>query len=209
MEVVTLIISGVSLIVASAALYFSQLRKAKVEAIVGPQLTVYHHDYEVGVSTGFIIPTSFLNDSPSTGNIIRTAISIQKSDDSEEAYYMQWLKFAYLDEKKNSWLFECDAHPLVVTPRTGVHKNIFFMWLADNSRKLNFDKGKYKITMYVWNNESKKPSKFIKEFLFTAENQALLESKKTNKDKFSINIQIDKQLEVNRLLSKNELEKLL
>jgi len=61
--VTSLIISFISLLVAGAALYFSHLRKAKIDAILGPDFDVYHHDYETGTSTGFVIPISFVNDS--------------------------------------------------------------------------------------------------------------------------------------------------
>ena len=209
MEVASIIISILSFGVAGAALYFSQLKKAKIIPIVGPQITVYHHDYEVGMSTGFIIPTSFLNDAPSTGNVIRTSFSIQKLDKSEEAYYMQWQKFEIHNDETNKWDHESDAHPLVITPRSGMHKNIWVMWHAFHKRKLIFEKGQYTITTYLWSNESSKPAKFSKNFLVTEEH---LEVLKGNRDKKAFGgtiFQIEKELEVNKLLSEAELEKLL
>jgi hypothetical protein len=206
---VSIIISILSLIVAGSALYFSQLKKAKITPIVGPQISVYHHDYESGMSTGFIIPTSFLNDAPSTGNIIRTSFSIQKSDKSEEAYYMQWQKFEIYNDEKYKWDHESDAHPLVITPRSGIHKNIWVMWHAFHKRKLILEKGQYTITTYLWSNESSKPTKFSKNFLVTEEHLTLLKSNRDNKEFGSVLFQIDKELEINKLLTESELEKLL
>ena len=209
MEVASIIISILSFIVAGSALYFSQLKKAKIIPIVGPQITIYHHDYESGMSTGFIIPTSFLNDSPSTGNVIRTSFSIQKSDKSEEAYYMQWQKFEVSNDETGKWDHESDAHPLVITPRSGIHKNIWVMWHSFHQRKLVLEKGKYTITTYLWSNESAKPTQFSKEFLVTEEHLTILKSSRDNKAFTGALLQIDKELEVNKLLSESELSKLL
>lgn len=209
MEVISILISVFSLIVAVSALYFSQLKKAKIIPIIGPQLIVYHHDYDHGMSTGFIIPTSFLNNSPSTGNVIRTSFSIQKSDKSEEAYYMQWQKFEKNNDAEGKWDHESEAHPLVITPRSGIHKNIWLMWHANHKRKLIFEKGQYTITTYLWSNESSKPTKFSKQFLVTEELVKLLENNRNQKAFNGVSLQIEKELEINKLLSEAELEKLL
>ncbi len=52
----SLVIPIFSVLVAGGALYFSCLRKAKISAVLGPNIEVYHHDYEAGMSTGLVIP---------------------------------------------------------------------------------------------------------------------------------------------------------
>ncbi|WP_023604288.1 hypothetical protein [Aliivibrio logei] len=209
MEKLSIFISVLSFAVACAALYFSQLRKGKVVPIIGPQMTIYHHDFHAGMSTGVILPMSFLNDSPSTGNVIRASIAIQKFDKSEEAYYMQWQKFEVHNDKENKWDHESDAHPLVITPRSGIHKNVWMMWHAFNQRKLILEKGKYTLTVYLWGNDSKKPYKYKKEFFINAEQEQILNHNKKNQLTAGIYVQIDKELEINKLLSESELMNLL
>jgi len=209
MDIIAIIISIFSLLVAFAALHFSHLKKAKLKAIIGPQIIVYHADYEYKTSTGFIIPISFLNDSPSRGDIIRTSITIQKADKSEEAYYMQGLKFEFLNESNNQWLHECNAHPLVIPPKSGIHKNIWFMWLASNQRKLNFDKGMYLITLYMWNSQSSSPTLVAKEVLITKEIHEQLVKNKNDKSTSGVSLPIENELENNKLINNQQLERLL
>lgn len=205
----SLIISVFSLLVASAALYFSQLRKANIKAILGPQIDIYHHDYAVGGSTGFIIPVSFINDSPSTGTIIKAGISIYEKGCEDERFFMQWLKFEVLDEKTVKWEHEEDAHPIVLSAKSGVHKNIWCMWVATNSKKLHLNKGTYEICLHYWTSENKTPIKVKKAFFVSKEAENIFTKWREEHITNSLKFVLDKELEYNKLMNAVEFNKLL
>jgi len=207
--IASLIISIFSLLVAGAALYFSHLRKADIKAVLGPQIDVYHHDYEAGVSTGFIIPVSFVNDSPSTGTVIKAAISIHEKGCEDERFFMQWLKFDYSDEKSGKWEHEEDAHPIVLGAKSGVHKNLWCMWFAHNSKKLEFNKGTYEICLHYWTSEKKEPTKVVKTFFVSNEVADVFGKWRSSKQTNSIKFVLDKELEYNKLMNSDEFSKLL
>jgi hypothetical protein len=209
MVAASLLISILSLIVAGASLYFSQLRKAKIGALVGPEILIYHHDYEHGVSTGFIVPVSFLNNSPSTGTILKAAICIYKHGCEDERYFIQWLKFDVLDESTFTWRHEEDCHALVIGPRSGLHKNICFMWFPQNEKKLFLENGRYTISVFAWINQLAKPTEFKRNFYITKEHQEVFQKLRENQQAQSLKITLDKDIENNRLMTNNEATKLL
>lgn len=209
MNDVTLGISILSVVIAALALYFSQLRKAKIKSILGPQIEIYHHDYEHGTSTGFVIPISLINDSPSTGTVIKAAISICQKGMEDERFFLQWQKFEVLDEVNRKWMHDSDAHPLVLPAKSGVHKNVWFMWNSYNSKKFYLSKGTYEICLHIWHSESEAHIKINKTFFVSEEIANFLEDFRNKKLTNSIKLVLDKELEINRLMNKSEFEKLL
>lgn len=209
MVILSITISFLSLAVGGLALYFSQLRKAKIQSLVGPQIDIYHHDYETGGSTGFIVPVSFLNNTPSTGTVIKASIVISQRGNDEERFYMQWQKFDFLNEESGKWDHESDAHPLVLSARNGVHKNIWCMWHAFNGKKLHFKNGTYEMSFYFWTAEKSKPSKVIKNFYISEEVAEYFSKMRDAKQTSGIKIVLDKELEFNRLMNNDEFVKLL
>lgn len=205
----SLIISILSIVIAGAALYFSQLRKAKINAVLGSQIDIYHHDYIAGISTGFVIPVSFVNDSPSTGTILKVAFSLCQKGCEDERYFMQWHKFDYLDEKTDRWGHEEDAHPLVLGPRSGSHKNIWCMWHAFNAKKLFLTKGNYELCMHLWTAERKNPIKCIKTFFVSEEIENCYKELRLESKTNSLKLALDKELEYNKFLNNTEYKKLL
>lgn len=209
MATVSLIVSLLSLIIAGAALYFSQLRKATIGALIGPEISIYHHDYAQGFSTGIIIPVSFLNNSPSTGTILKSAICIYRHGCEDEKYFIQWQKFDLLEEKNNQWEHEEDCHSLVLGPRSGLHKNIWFMWHPNNVKKLIFENGKFTISLFVWTNQLVKPTEFKRNFYITREDQNAFQELRESEQVSCLKILLDKDIEINRLMTNNEAAKLL
>lgn len=209
MAVASLLISVLSLIIAGLALYLSQLRKAKIDALIGPQISIYHHDYEVGISTGLVIPVSFLNNSPSTGTVLKAAICIYKHGCEDEKYFIQWQKFQILDEINIKWVNEEDSHSLVLGPRSGLHKNIWFMWHAYNKTKLFFENGAYTISLFIWTNQLLKPTELKRSFYITKEQQDVFQKLRATQQVNSQKILLDKDIEINRLMTNSEAAKLL
>jgi hypothetical protein len=207
--VASLIISFISLLIAGAALYFSHLRKSRIDAILGPDFDVYHHDYETGTSTGFIIPISFINDSPSTGTVIKVGVSIHQKGCEEEIFFMQWHKFEYLNEKTRKWEHEEDAHPLVLAEKSGIHKNVWCIWHAQNSKKLLLEKGTYELCLHYWTAEQKEPLKVVKTFFVSKEISDVFAEWRDAKETSSLKFVLDKELEYNKLMNSDEFSKLL
>jgi len=209
LQYISLGVSIISLLIAGAALYFSQLRRARIKVILGPEIEIYHHDYEHGTSTGFIVPVSFLNDTPSAGNVMKSAVVLTKNGFEEERFYMQSLKFDALNEGSGKWEHEEDARPIVISARNGTHKNMWCMWHAFNQKKLFISQGKYELAFYFWVSERSRLSKITKSFYVNEEIERVFRELRDKKQTNSLKFVLEKELEFNKLMNNDEYSKLL
>lgn len=209
MLVASLIISILSLSIAGLTFYLSQIRKANITPIVGPEFDLYHHDYSSGISTGLIIPLSFVNDTQSTGTVTKVAVTVWKVGCEEEKHFMLWHKFEVLNESTGKWDHDCNAHPLVLSPKNGVQKNVWFMWHAFNKEKLFLTKGSYVLCMHYWVDSDSKPKKIEKKFYVNEDMEKIFSTFRNENKTNSLKITLDKEMAFNKILNASEFEKLL
>lgn len=209
MLVASLAISILSFSIAALTFYLSQIRKANISPIVGPEFEIYHHDYSSGISTGLIIPMSFVNDTQSTGTVTKVGITVWKEGCEEEKYFMLWHKFEVLNEDTAKWDHECNAHPLVLSPKNGVQKNVWFMWHSFNKEKLFPTKGSYVLCMHYWVDSKSVPKKTEKKFYVNEDMERVLSNFRSENKTNSLKITLDKEMAFNKMLNTSEFKKLL
>jgi hypothetical protein len=207
----SLIISALGFCTSVVVLYLSQLRKGKIAVVVGPRIAVYHHDYPSGISTNLVVPVSFVNNTSATATILKVGIWIYRHDSQDEKYFLRWHKFELQDETNGSaWIHEEDCHSLVLPPRSGLHKNIWFPWHSINSQKLFLTEGEYTISLLIWENEKKKPKEFKRNFHIQIESQRAYERYRAQQLTNDLRILIDESgLPNNQVMTIKEAKKLL
>lgn len=209
MLVASLIISILSLSIAALTFYLSQIRKANIRPIVGPEFDIYHHDYSNGISTGLVIPVSFVNDTQSTGTVTKVAVTVWKEGCEEERHFMLWHKFEVLNESTGKWDHECNAHPLVLSPKNGIQKNVWFMWHAFHNEKLFLTKGSYVLCMHYWVDSNRKPKKIETKFYVNDEIEKIFSNLRNEAKTNSLRITLEKEMAFNKMLNSSEFGKLL
>jgi hypothetical protein len=204
-----LIISILSLIISFFTLYISHLRNPSIEVHVGPEIRIYHADYDYGFSTGIYLPVAFLNKGAKIGAIIKTAISLRREDLPDQTFFMQWREFSKLDSEKSKWINEEVAHPLTLPPKSAVDKIIWYMWYAKSKPQLELVEASYVLTFYFWDKIGHEPKKSEHRFSISKEVATQFVEFRKTRIKHTIDILLDKELEINRLLTLHEKEKLL
>ena len=209
MLIASFIVSLISLSIAGLTFYLSQIRKANIAPIVGPEFDVYHHDYSSGISTGIIIPISFVNDTQSTGTVTKVSATVWQKGCEEEKYFMLWHKFEVLNESTGKWDHDCNAHPLVLSPKNGVQKNVWFMWHAFNKEKLFLTKGSYVLCVHYWIDSVLKPKKIEKNFYINEDMENIFSNFRSGSKTNSLKITLEKEMAFNKMLNVSEFKKLL
>src|SRR3990167_8922056 len=119
------IISVISLLVAAATFFLTQLRAARITSYVGPTATLGY------VSTGgfgIALPVTFTNHGARTGAALRSGITLWRKDSPQDRYFMQWASFVKQNFETNQWMNDEAAHTLAIPGKSVVAKVIQFIW---------------------------------------------------------------------------------
>lgn len=201
-----LIVSIVSLLVASTALFFSQLRPAQITLSAGPGIKIYYAD---GVGLSFYIPATFINKAPKTGTVIRLSLTIFRNDDPETRYLFPWRSFSRFDSDKNSWVYKEMAHAFAVPGKSAVAETVWFSWPNDSSEQPSLREGAYTLVIHKYFDESKPPVAYVHQLNITGKDIRSLQAYREQKKSTTIDSVLDRKLGDHRVLTKNEYEKLL
>ena len=151
---VAIALSIVSAFIASMSFYLTQIRGPELTVVIGPKLDVVYD--EVG-NLGFYVPATFINLSNNTGTIVRVAMTVLREDTPQEIYYLEWLEFARVDPKTQTWELEGFAHTLVVRGKSTVAQMIRFLWYEQELKSLILREGSYVINFLYWEESFTKP----------------------------------------------------
>lgn len=202
-----LIIALISLILSLLTIYLTQFRPSQISVVLDPEIQIHHADYNLGVSTGVYIPTTFINTSSRTGVVLETRISVYKKTSDDHRHLLRWREFQKVAE--NGWQTEQEANSIAVKGKSAESKVIWYMWFADSQPELSFTEGTYNLDVYVWLNKSKKPMKQSCSFYISKADETAFQDRIKTSSRATRRIVIDKELDRNRVLTKHETIKLL
>lgn len=201
-----LIVSIVSLLVASAALFFSQLRPAEITLSAGPGIKIY---YANGKGLSFYIPTTFINKAPKTGTVIRLSLTIFRNDDPETRYLFPWSSFSRFDSDKNSWVYKEMAHAFAVPGKSAVAETVWFSWPNDSSEQPLLREGAYTLVIHKYFDDNKPPVANEHQMNMTSRDIQALQAYREQERSTTIDTVLDRKLGDHKVLTKNEYDKLL
>jgi hypothetical protein len=201
MEHVPVAISIISLGVAATALFMSQLRKPNLAVHVGPNVKLYYPN-----DGGFAvyIPTTFINDSPRMGTVFRAAISLTRTDNPQQRFFIEWGSFSTYDPATQIWRFEAMAHALAVPGKAAVNKVIWFNWLPSSNPALRVREGEYTLSLHYWTARSGKPVNDVHTLNISEEDSSRLEGYHSSGKATTLDFVLDRQLDRNRVMTPNE-----
>ena len=136
-----IVISVLSLIVASSALYYSQLRPAALMFSMGRVFELY---YPRDGGFGMYIPVTVVNKSPNTGAVLQCSVVLSR-EDSEDQYYFGWI--AYGVRGPDGWEGQPVEHPIVVPGRSTVSNTIWYVWRPWTEPAIILKEGEYRVRL--------------------------------------------------------------
>ena len=206
MSVIPIIISLVGLSVAIFTFYKTLLKPPDISVLIGPNIYVFHYDYPE-ISTGLYVPMTFVNSSPNIGSVFRCAISIFRVDEPEAIYFCLWKEFTVSYE--NCWKFDGEAHSFAVSGKTSVSRVALFRWLRASNQELIFKRGSYSVVVHLWLGRNTKPINTAIKFHVTQDIEDYLQNQIDNQSSDAQPILLNKDFDINRVLSIHEYKKLL
>jgi len=208
-NIITSLLSVVSIVVAFYALYFTQMNPAKLSSIIGPEMQVCYTDYQNGdEGLGILLPVTFANSGARTGIVVRASLLLYRKDTPNQRFYLQWDHFEKLYFDKNVWAPEDTSHPLAVAANSTTMKVIWFMWHASSKPKLVIREGTYVLVFCFWNENETMPRTESHEISFDSEMCNALESYRSKKEESNVAIRLD-TYQANQAMTSDVSSKLL
>jgi len=204
--VLPVVIAALSLVVAGATFFLTQLRAARISVHVGPGIEV---GYDANGNADVVLPTTFINESNRTGIVRSAAITLGRRDDSQPQFFIMWDDFMVYDEKGDGWAISETAHALPIPNKASVHKDIWFSWFGDQSVNLQFRAGEYELTFYWWEPSSTCPRKRVHPLVISEDDFKTLERHRKRHDQELTPIPIDRTFAPNMVLSSQNVRDLL
>ncbi len=171
------LISGLSLVVSSIALYMGQFRRAKLKIIVGPDIHIYH---PVDGGTAFYIPVIFTNKSPTRGLV--EEIYLRMRTPSGRTYQLKWLEEIRLTIRDWNYDHLDNAKPFTIGGFESVSKVCWFLW-PEVREPLELVAGQYSVSIEATSDKGKKPEiKKQKTLIISGETEKTLNLRKSSKD---------------------------
>lgn len=206
MDYLPLAISILSLGITATALFVSQFRGPKISVHVGPSVKFYYtKDNEFAV----YIPTTFINDSARMGMVFKAAISLMRSENPQECFFIEWGSFSTYDPQAGNWRYESMAHALAVPGKAAVNKLLWFSWLASSIPPLHIYQGEYILTVHYWTTQTGFPSHDSHKLCISEEAFTTLESYRIAGCSTTIDLVLDRQLDQNLVMTPHEAKAVL
>ena len=200
-----------SFIISVMIFFLMYIKPAKLICKYGPNITVHYSDFNDGGSFGLYLPVTFINTSSRIGTILNAAISINRTENPNEIYFINWKEFSKIqvDEKKKRFVQEELAHAMAVQGKSSVNIVIWFMWFSRSPQKLILEKGMYEMKFYYWSEKNKPPHCVANKFVITEDIYKKLEEYRMAKIQAALDIRLDREIDDNKLMTKHEAIKLL
>ncbi len=204
MEIST-IIAIVSLLIAVAALVLNHLRPAKITTFLGPVVTI---GYPMDGGFSVNLPVTFSNHGAKTGSVFRAAVTICQRESQHERYFMQWDSFLKLEFQPVQWVHDELAHALAIPGKSILAKNILFVWYPISQPPITIREGLYDLVFLFWTSDMTVPHIETHQIRILAPNLEALKDTGDPEAPRSITIQLDQQLEANKLMNEFDWEAL-
>lgn len=199
-------IAVLSLFVAGATLFLTQLRAARITVHVGPGVDL---GYDSKGNADVVLPTTFINESNRTGIVRSAAITLGRPDGSQPHFFIMWDDFMSYNEEDDEWEISEMAHALPIPSKSSVHKVIWFSWFGDQPSKLRFSAGEYELTFYWWEPSSMRPRRRVQTLRIGDEEFKELEGHRKRRDQELTTIPLDRTFAANMVLRSENLRDLL
>jgi hypothetical protein len=206
MTYVPIIVSLLSLCVAGLTLFMMQFRAPRISVHAGPVIKFY---YLVGGGCGLYVPTTFINDAARMGVVFRAALTLMRTDNPQERFFLEWSSFSAYDSRTENWRYDDIAHALAVPGRSAVNKLMWFNWMASSTPALRLREGEYVLTVHYWTRRTGTPSRLSQRLHVSGSVFDELESYRTQGKSTTVEFVLDRQLDRNRLLTPHEARTLL
>ncbi len=157
MEIVSGVIGVIGFIIAVYTFYETQIKRAKIEIIVGPNITVY---YTQDGGSGIYLPLAFVNEGHKSAKIIN--IYLQISTPSKKVYKIRWADFVKWNSSERNFNHIDHCRAFSVSGSTVNDKFVWFIWRPQNESNLLFEEGEYKVSILYDN--SPNPNNQLKAF---------------------------------------------
>ena len=152
-NLISILISSVSFVVSVVALYFSQLRRAKIDIIAGELLNINH--FAEG-NCGITLAVSIANRGAIPTTVRRLGLLVQKPG-SKEGYLMEPLYYQKIDQAGN-FLHDTPPGPIAVAGGKSETRQVLFRSSFERPDEFTFTRpGEYNFTVLAWIKESVEP----------------------------------------------------
>lgn len=200
-------ISVISIILSLSVAYLAYFKPAKIKLLVGSNLIVFNSfintiSGKVWGGITFVLPVTFYNWSPRGGSIYQVRLAIGRPENPQQYFDLAWSNFVKFVDGVN-WQDEDVAQPIAMSAKSSVNKFIRFDWNPLTSEKFKITTGQYELFLFVWTEQSEKPS--IQEmFYFTITDDICEIFQKTieNNESFGIWIPIDNSRRSNKVTTR-------
>jgi len=202
MDYSSLFISGISLVLSTITIYYTLMRPAKLKIFVGPFIIITRHNSYFA----FNIPTTIANRSNQTGVIKRATMIITHNDTPQQNYHMLWNSFRKISSDGSTWIQYDTVSSIAIIAKSTENRNIEYQGKFESIPKLCLKKGTYQVRFYYWSNKPR-PIVFLKHEIYIDENQ---ETHFGNPEMIGkiIQLTVDNDMNMNEILTKNQVEKI-
>ncbi|HHQ4456890.1 TPA: hypothetical protein ACSPZI_003275 [Aeromonas hydrophila] len=161
------------------------------------------------MSTGFYIPVTFFNTSNRSSVIQKTAIEIYRQTTQQKRFFIHGSNYSELNSADNKWKNKEMAYAIPILGKSAHHKIIRFYWDACNDEKLLMLEGTYNIDFLYWLSSVEKPVRIRHEITIDSQQAEFVKQYREEKRTTTIGLVLDKELDMNKLLSAHESRSLL
>ena len=153
MKVIPIAISLLAFFSSVLALYFAQLRPAKLQIVAGEHLNIGYYDEG---NLNITLPISFVNEGARSSTIRRVALLIQRPG-SQEGYLLEPLFYQRINEK-GDFLHESMPVPVTVAAKQSIVKQVLFRSSFERPGEFQLvDAGTYNLKLIGWTEDSIEP----------------------------------------------------
>ncbi|ENJ6170072.1 hypothetical protein AB1Z99_003565 [Vibrio cholerae] len=209
-NLITVVIAILGLAISIFNLYESRYSSPDIERTIGPYIKLsYTNHKEEKCATNFYVPVSFFNKSNRPAVIEKIAIEVYQKNNNQKRFFMQWHDYSEYNSDSRKWVTKEMAYSLPILGKSSVQKLVHFKWNSDNNENLIFEEGSYLFRFICWESGLSKPIIVEHDFSFDKKTFEKIESYLKDKKNTAINLNLDKEMEANRLLNKHESSQLI
>ena len=180
-----------------------------VIANIGPYIKVFNGDYEKGMATGIYVPVSFFNKTVRSSVVEKTAIEIFLEKNDQKRYVIFGKQYSEFDSSSNTWKMRDIAYALPVLGKSSIQKTIKYNWDMENQDKLSFEEGVYIFNFMYWIEGKESPESQSHELVFDTASIKKINEFIENKKLTTIDVMLNRQMPLNKLMTKHESERMI
>jgi hypothetical protein len=205
-NLITASIALLGLIVSMIAFYLTQIRLAKLAAVIGPSIQFF---YTADGEFRFFLPATFTNSGPQSGVVFKSAVILSRADNPEQNYYLEWHQFHLFDRSKGRWDFDDMASPLAIGAKSAERRYILFRW-PSASQALILKEGLYTLCFMVWTSDDEGSSiKVERQFTVNGSVVERLDGYRDAREPKHVEVVLNRTTDPTRIMTRDEVQRLM